>query len=336
MSNATPPVWPDTRPDARTGGPAYQRAAQPSPLRDSGVAGRIRRHPLISFFVLAYAISWVLWLPYVLSVDGTGLLNFRFPSLLMGQNELTGILPGAYAGPLGSALIVTAVAGGADGLRAWRRRLFQWRVRWYWYVIVLAGIPFLLVSGALGLPGMDDNSITAPSMTVLAMYLPMLLIQVVSTGAAEEPGWRDFALPVLQRRHGPLLGTLILSVVWAFWHLPLFLTSWSLGGTDPSTAHWWQTIGIFLLMCIGISYLITFVFNHTKQSLPLALLLHASNNTVASVVLPAMFTHVDGSSMLAGGAIGYGITAIVLLVVTRGRLGYRPEEVHDRLGSATR
>ncbi|GAA2158041.1 CPBP family intramembrane glutamic endopeptidase [Actinomadura napierensis] len=293
--------------------------ASPPPRR--GPFGLVRRHPLMAFFVLAYAASWLAWLPYVLSADGLGVLDFRFPALL-GDSQIPGVLPGAYIGPLGSALVVTAITGGRAGLRDWRRRLLRLRVRWYWYVIVLTGVPALLVGGALLLPG-AAATLKAPSAIVLAAFLPLLLLQVVTTGLAEEPGWRDFALPLLQRRHGPVLGTLFLGVVWSLWHLPLFFTHWSLGGTRPDTVHWWTTLGAFLFMSVAISYLITWVFNHTRESLPAALVLHATNNTVASIVLPELFPHAEGSWMLTGGAIGYGAAALVLLVVTRGRLGYR-------------
>lgn len=111
-------------------------------------------------------------------------------------------------------------------------------------------------------------------------------------------------------------------MVWAFWHLPLFFTAWSLGGTRPDTAGWWGTVGMFLVMCILISFIITWVFNRTDESLPVALLLHATNNNVASLVLPEMFEETEPSLILAAGSIGYGTVALVLLIVTRGRLGY--------------
>jgi membrane protease YdiL (CAAX protease family) len=313
MSTPIAVMSPDTAP--------HTPAPTPRPGDRGGPIGAIRRHPLVAFFVLAYAASWLVWLPYVLSADGLGVLNFGFPKVL-GNTQIPGVLPGAYIGPLGSALLVTSITGGREGLRNWRQRLFRMRVGWYWYLIVLTGVPILLVGGTLQLPGAEEALRTPPVMVAVA-YLPMLLIQVLTTGLAEEPGWRDFALPLIQRRHGAALGTLILGLVWACWHLPLFFTSWSLGGTRPDTAHWWLTLGIFIVSAVAISYLITWVFNHTKESLPVALLLHASNNTVASLILPTMFAHAHESWLLTAGAIGYGTTAAVLLIATRGRLGYR-------------
>src|ERR1700759_5486765 len=102
VTDAAPPP-PDPAPRAGEGG---------------GPIGAVRRHPLVAFFVLAYAASWLAWLPYVLSADGLGVLDFRFP-MLLGNTQLSGVLPGAYIGPLGSALVVTSITGGRDGLRAW-------------------------------------------------------------------------------------------------------------------------------------------------------------------------------------------------------------------------
>src|SRR3954469_9662305 len=86
----------------------------------------VRRYPLITFFTLANAISWLAWTPYILSLDGFGVLHFRYPDLLMG-NQLTAILPGAYLGPLTAAFTVTAITEGREGLRRWRKRLTQFR-----------------------------------------------------------------------------------------------------------------------------------------------------------------------------------------------------------------
>ena len=312
MSTPIAPIPPDTA--------LHSPAAAPRRGRRGGPIETVRRHPLVAFFVVAYAASWLAWLPYVLSADGLGVLDFRFPKGSGAQ--LLGVLPGAYVGPLGSALLVTAITSGRQGMRHWRQRLFRVRVGWYWYLIVLTGVPILLVGGTLVLPSAVDG-LRAPSVMIAAAYLPMLIVQILTTGLAEEPGWRDFALPLIQRRHGAALGTLILGLVWGCWHLPLFFTGWSLAGTRPDTAHWWLTVGTFLAMAVAISYLITWVFNHTKESLPVALLLHASNNAVASLVLPELFTHADDSWMLTAGSIGYGLAAAALLIATRGRLGYR-------------
>jgi membrane protease YdiL (CAAX protease family) len=299
--------------------------------RAHGPAAFARRHGLVSFYALAYGLSWLAWLPYVLSQYGLGVLHISLPRFvgpeeLVGQ--LVGILLGAYLGPLGAAFIVTALTEGRPGLRRWRGRLFRWGVGWRWYAFALIAVPAIIVAGTLALPGAAAG-LRLPPLELFLVYVPFFALQMVTTGLAEEPGWRDFALVRHQRQHGPLLGTLILSLLWAGWHLPLFLTEWGagIGGANP------RTILLFVLLCVTLSVVITWVFNRTRESLPLAIVIHASNNTFASLLLAATFTTLDPSrDVLTGAVIGYGALALVLTLATRGRLGYggphdgQPEE----------
>src|SRR3954447_25362751 len=226
---------------------------------DRGFGAFVSRHGLASYFALAYGLSWLAWLPYILSQDGLGILDISFPKIL-GDTQLAGILFGAYLGPLGAAFIVTAVSEGRPGLRRWVGRLLRWRVGWRWYALALVGVPALLVAGTLAVSLGAAAGLRFPPLELLLVYLPFLSLQMVTTGLAEEPGWRDFALVRHQRLHGPLLGTLILGVLWAGWHLPLFLTDWGRGngGANPSN------ILSFVLFCLLFSVVITWVFNKTR------------------------------------------------------------------------
>lgn len=278
----------------------------------------IRRHRLVSFFILAYGLSWLMWTPYILSPGGLGVLPYRFPQLI-GDDAIVGLMPGAYLGPLAAAFLVTAFAEGRPGLRLWRGRLLRWRADARWYAFGLLGVPVALMAATLPLPGAMAD-LHPPSAVTLLIYLPMLSVQVLTTGLAEEPGWRDFALPRLQTRHGPLIGTLILGILWAGWHLPLFLTGWALAN-DPAALAQFTLIGILL------SAVMTWVFNRTGESMPLSALVHVSNNNALSVLWPALFPHLPPRWILTASVIAYGTLATILLLATRGRLGFPPTEV---------
>ena len=293
-------------------------AIQTAPLSEppkvhSGLKGVIQRHPLIAFFTLANLLSWLAWVPYILSDDGLGVLHFGFPQFL-GTNQLAGVLPGAYLGPIFSAFLVTRITDGRAGVRQWAGRLKRFRVRWYWYVTVPIAVPAVLTVSAMAL---TDQSPAALPVSVLIAYVPMLVLQMVTTGLAEEPGWRDFALPRLQRRFGPLVGTLILGPLWGVWHLPLFLSQW--GGWPHVTP---MMPVVFVATCVTFSIVMTWVFNRTGESLPLAMLLHTSVNTFSSIALGTLFPTLLASQTTYAFALGSGAVALVLLIATRGRLGY--------------
>ena len=285
--------------------------------RQPGPREVVGRRPLLSFFLITFGLTWLAWTPYILSDNGTGVLDFRFPELL-GDAQLLGILPGAYLGPITSAFVVTMVADGRAGLRRWARRLLRWRVGWLWYGSVLVAVPAVIVLATLMLPGALAD-VRPPSLTVVLAYPLMLLLQLLTTGLAEEPGWRDFAQPRLQDRHGPLAGTLILAPLWGAWHLPLFLTEWA--GADAD----WLMAAELVASTIPLSIILTWVFNRTGESLPVVMLLHANLNTVFSLAWEEMFPSLDGfGDSLHALAIGATAVAVLLLVLTRGRLGYRP------------
>lgn len=281
--------------------------------RQRGLRGVIARHPLVSFFVLANALSWSAWTPYILSNNGLGGWDYTFE---LGQ--LTGMLPGAYLGPITSALIVTAITGGAAGLRQWGARLWRWRVRWHWYAIAVLGVPAALIVTGLMVSG---GQVMAPSVTVLAVYLPMLVLQMLTTGLAEEPGWRDFALPRLQDKFGPMRSAFILGPLWALWHMPLFLTEW--GGYPEAD---WTRPASFAVFCIAFNVVMAWVFNRTGQSLPLAMLAHVSVNNFMSVVWSEMFPTVSENVTSYALAVSAVIAAVIVIIATRGQLGYRKEQ----------
>ncbi|MDT0300668.1 CPBP family intramembrane glutamic endopeptidase [Streptomonospora wellingtoniae] len=275
----------------------------------------VKGRPMASFFTLAISLSWIAWTPYILSGHGLGLADFEIPGL---WSQLLLMLPGAYLGPIFSAFLVTAAADGREGLRVWAGRLLKWRINWRWYALSLLGVPAALVLCGLPFAGGD---VQLPPLVVLAAYIPGLVLQFLTTGIAEEPGWRDFALPRMQPYFGPLLGTLVLGVIWGIWHLPLFLTEW--GGFPDTT--WVQPVE-FVASCVAISVVMTWVFNRTGESLPIAILLHASVNNFMSIVLASLFPSMDASHAAAFHIVllAFGLAACALIVGTRGRLGYAP------------
>ena len=279
----------------------------------AGLRGLVARSPLISFFVLAFGLSWLAWTPYVLSENGLGLVPISFP-VILGNTQLVGVLPGAYLGPILSAFLVTALAEGRPGLRRWLGRFLKWRVSWRWYLSVILGVPLVLTLATL--PFSRDWHL--PTVTVLAAYAFGLVFQIVTTGLAEEPGWRDFALPHLQPRFGPLRGTLLLGVLWGAWHLPLFLTEW--GGPHVE----WTAVVEFVASAVMISLVMTWVFNRTGESLPLAMILHTSVNNFFSVAWLAIFPAVSEQAGPHIVLIAFTIAAVVVVTATRGRLGYQP------------
>ena len=285
------------------------------PLR-SRQEGLLARYPLTSFFVMAYAFAWIVELPVVLSETGTGLLPYTLPKPVVAIL----IIAATFTGPTVAAFIMTGVTEGRAGIRRLLRRYVQWRVGIQWYLFVLLGIPVIVLLGGIVVPGALESFQPIILPLLLAYPLAFLMTFLLGGPLGEEPGWRGFALPRLQRRNGPLVGSIILGVLWAFWHFPLF---WSGVWTPPTLAN----MVMFVVMITALTIIMTWVFNHANGSLLITMLMHASFNTFANRIEAPLFpAPILNEYGLLPVLIGFTATALVLIVATRGRLGYEHYE----------
>src|SRR5215203_4271552 len=203
-----------------------------------------------------------------------------------------------------------------EGVGRFLRRFVLWRVGLRWYLFALVGIPVIAVLSVvviLGVLGSFQGLGALAPLSVLGVFVYVLFL---GGALGEEPGWRGFALPRLQSLHGPLLGSLILGVLWGLWHLPLFFTPW-----NELTAF---NVVVFVLATTCLAIMYTWVFNNTKGSVLMAILIHASFNGFVTGILAPLFP----SPILEDYGLlpilgGFGALAIVLVAVTRGRLGYQ-------------
>ena len=259
---------------------------RPSPTRARGLRGWIEHHPLTTFFILAYALAWGVWIPAGLA--GAGMAS---------------LIPGAF-GPLVAALIVTRSTGGSP--RAWARQLTRWRVplRFYLYALGLPALLFGSINGLLVLLGYDIDPSLLPGR--LPTYLISLVFVAVLGGGQEEPGWRGFALSRLQARYSPLAATLLLGFLWGVWHVPLY-----------------GPLGWVLPLILAFFY--TYLYNRTGSVL-LCILLHGSFTPAIEqlVLLPDEVVHASGQLGTVDLVIAVVLVAAVglLLARTGGRLGY--------------
>ncbi len=261
----------------------------------------LRRHPLISFFVLAYAISWTYVVVFLVAWPLPDTIVTDTPELL---------------GPVVAGFVMTAVVSGKEGVRQLLKRFVLWRVPAVWYLFVLLGIPALYFASIALVPG-AIASFKAPTLSMALLYPVLFLVVMILDGPLlEEPGWRGFALPRLQQRWGPLAGTLILGLLWATWHAPQYLTptfSAANGGPSPSG------VIVFLVSVVAFSVIITWAFNHTRASLLIAVLLHTSINFTQGLTSDLFPTAAYNEVVPAA---VFGLAALVIIVATRGRLGY--------------
>jgi uncharacterized protein len=245
----------------------------------------LRRYPLTAFFILAYALTW----PYMIvdALGSHGLLPFRLPVLLF--------IPMGY-GPTFAALIVTGALAGKTGIRTLLGRLLLWRVRLSWYAVAIFGAVVLSAITVMLYAGLSGTPPVLPVVSRQLLITAPLLFLIGGLVNGEEIGWRGFALPRLQTKHSALTASLILGLLWALFHLPLFFTRGDSFASTPPLS--------FLIRMLGAAILFTWLSNNTGGSLLLAYLMHAASNfwprvlPMAAMVAPFAWLG-DGVTILA-------------------------------------
>ena len=217
---------------------------------------------MLVFFLAAYALMWVCF--FTVAAD-----------VVPAQTPLSTLLLmlGVFAPSL-SALWLTARFEGATGVRSLVGRIGRWQVGWQYYLFAVTYIAVIKLAAAL-----IHRAIAGawPRFGTEAWYV-MLAAIVVSTPvqAGEEVGWRGYALPRLSARFGLAWASVILGVIWGFWHLPQFF----LRQADT----YGQSFLIFMLQVTAISVAMAWLYARTNGSLLLTMLMHASVNNTKDIV----------------------------------------------------
>ena len=228
----------------------------------------IQRHPVLTYYVLTFAISW----GGVLLVGGRGLVagtNWQTDPLFIFA------LVALLTGPPVAGLLLTGLVCGRVGYRELLSRLLRWRVGARWYAAALLTAPLLMTATLLALSRLSPEFLPT-ILTADDKTSPLLLGLAVGLvgGFVEELGWTGFAIPRLRRRHGVLATGLTVGVLWAVWHLlqSLWVAPTSSGTVPPAL---FVTVGFFSTYLLPYRVLMVWVYDRTG-SLPVAVLMHAS------------------------------------------------------------
>jgi len=277
----------------------------------------LKRYSLVIGIILMFLLTWPI------DLANWGIVPIQFPFivyLFLGW------------GFIFASVIMTGLTLGKDGVVALLKRYVQWRVGWKWYLAAFLLTPSLIVlavyinAALVGVPP-DFSTVMAHKIFGGAAYLPLFilpffLVDLISNG--EEIGWRGYVLPRLQAKYSALTSTLILGVIWGFWHLPRYLSHWN------TVSFAW-----FLVHAMAYAVILTWLYNNTKGSLLLVAISHASSNT-AGLFMP-MANTVSSENM--GAYIIFVllevITAVMIIIVTGPERFSRTEPVQAQAPSPT-
>lgn len=250
------------------------------------------RHPVVWFYILAFSISWLGWIPTVLGSHGIAPFDRPYFQFLL-------ILPAV--GPALAAVIVTQAAYGKAQVRNLLKALIQWRVSLVWYLVAVFGPIVFLLAGQVITKLLGFSAKQPKSQDDLIPLVISAFVMSLFSNPWEEIGWRGFALPHLQKRYTALVATLIVGILWGAWHLPLFFWAGNPMAEYPFLPWFISTI--------AVTFVYTWLYNSTKGSLLLVSVFHVALNTFGVLISGVYIITL---------AILYVLVALVLVVTFGG------------------
>lgn len=224
------------------------------------------------FFGLTYGLSWPIWLSYILSGKT---VDSPVPALIIACSvpSLVGIL----------LTHLTSDGAGRDDF--WKRIVSFKLMGLKWCTVIICLFPFLLALGLLTdklfggvLPPLGGAKRTLTQPAVLMLFIGA---NIIGGPLGEELGWRGFALDRLQNKWNALVASLILGIIWAAWHFPLFhIKGTPQHGMGFGTFLFW----LWSLQVVSLSVLTTWVYNNTHRSILSAVLMHFMFNSTYGII----------------------------------------------------
>jgi len=285
----------------------------------------------MSNFVKKYAIASYYILALLL---GTGITYLIVLRILPAGLVLLAAVSASLAG-----IIVTGIADGRAGLKLLFGRLLIWRVGIGYWLFAILYLPIAVLIGLLLNPLFGGETADFSNIQPLYTIIPMLILFVITAGLGEELGWTGFLTPRLQARYSALVSSIIRGVLWGFWHIPLFIFS---GLDHPSLADFpysgWVSqkgllvaMGAFILINqIPWSIFYTWIFNNTRGSLLLVVILHGSEVWVAYWWLSTGVNSSNFDNYWAYGVVMLLTAVVITLIFGTKNLSRRNERIKYR------
>lgn len=222
------------------------------------------------FFVITFIWSWIIWTPLILGNFGIIPVSDKLLSILTMPVLMLGVF-----GPLAGALFTLYKEKGKGSSRKYLRSFFDFNLGWRTYVfpIIIFGGSTFIAWFSPELFGEKRLSMLLPSIWV---FIPCLLFMIILGGGQEEFGWRGYALPFLERKFGLWFANIILGIIWAFWHLPL----WFIAGTSQI----YMNFGGFILLMVGYSFILSWLLKISGNRPFSGLYVHGLFNALISLM----------------------------------------------------
>lgn len=232
-----------------------------------------------------FGLTILFTLPAYILIALTGM------SIILSPEMVFSFIPLSVLAPLGAASYLTYKKSGWKAVKKLLRRSFDYKrikeQKGYLLTLLLMPILFLISWGTATILEMELSPAPVPMIAFIIPFIAFFFAVL-----SEEIGWMGYAFDPMEQKHGTFKATLILGVIWALWHLPMYIF------TFPN-------VGLLitqLFSVVMLRFIIVWLFKHTNQSIFIVIMLHAIYN-VCMTIFPVSFILI---------AIGFTIFALLI------------------------
>lgn len=237
-----------------------------------------QKSDLAVFWAVTFVTTWAFWF-VAIALGGSPTSSPTVIPFLLGG-----------FGPVFGAIVVRIRRGRRhEPVPAHTVRLaLSARLLWVLPLLVLASATVMGAALLADLLGGPAVSLTEGQKLIANVggLAPFIISMVIAGPLAEEPGWRGTAYPRLRATMSRLQAGLVLGVVWAVWHLPLFF----INGTVQSELGLFSWSGLMFTLSVLPMALLT-GYAYERAGVVAAIAVHFGvNATVALLTVKSPVT----------------------------------------------
>jgi membrane protease YdiL (CAAX protease family) len=233
----------------------------------------------IRFFVITFVWTWAFF--GLLFLAGIGFFS-EYKELILRLKELIKVI--ACFGPAAGVIVSIYTLNGSDALKKYISSFLsiKFGMKAWLLIFSIAGVFSIswIIPELFGLPRLESSLSGVSNIPVIFVFTAFWIICVLFGGGQEEIGWRGYIMPFLENKYGYIIGSLILGIIWTFWHIPLFF----IPGTIQSQINFF----CYMLLLIGYSYFFSWIINLSKNKLLSGLLVHGTVNAFFELFPPVV------------------------------------------------
>jgi membrane protease YdiL (CAAX protease family) len=238
------------------------------------------------YVIFSYLLFWVL----ILGLGGVASMVFHAPPVIM--NGITILC--SWSPTIVLLLMLKKLKPGLT-IVGFYKQVFRERLN-IPFLFIIPVIVFGIFLATIWLLSVLEKTSFLAQLAIPSALGGVILLTTLQGPSGEESGWRGYLRPELEERYGFIKGNLILGLVWAFWHTPLWFIASDYSGSQ------------------AFMYIVANIIVMTSLTFIMGIFMRRCNNLLIAFWIHLCFNF--SLRFFAGDVYFFAIISVLYIVVT--------------------